>query len=161
MDLRFTAAEGSFREEVREFVQAHLPDALRDKVLSHQRLAKEDYVFWHRTLHAHGWGSPTWPVVFGGTGWNPLQLLLFEIETFKAGAPRLMPMGLTMIAPVLMKYGSPEMQARFLPRIPTMDDVWCQGYSEPGAGSDLASLKTRAVRRGDRYIVNGQKTWTS
>ena len=161
MDLRFTRAEEDFRQEVRAFVQASLPADLRDKVLNHERLGGADYVRWHRILHAHGWGAPAWPKEYGGPGWSPLQLLLFEIETFKAGAPRLLPTGLSMIGPVLIKYGSPEMKARFLPRIPTMDDFWCQGYSEPGAGSDLASLKTRAVRKGDKYIVNGQKTWTS
>ncbi|WP_454733883.1 MULTISPECIES: acyl-CoA dehydrogenase family protein [Cupriavidus] len=161
MDLRFNAAEQSFREEVRTFVQASLPADIRDKVLAHQRVEKDDYVRWHRVLHAHGWGAPTWPKQWGGTGWTPLQRLIFEIETFRAGAPRLLPFGLTMIGPVLMKYASPEHQERFLPRIPTVEDFWCQGYSEPGSGSDLASLKTRAVRHGDRYIVNGQKTWTT
>jgi alkylation response protein AidB-like acyl-CoA dehydrogenase len=161
MDLRFTAAEEAFREEVRAFVQAQLPADIRDKVLGHRRIEKEDYVRWHRILHAQGWGAPSWPKAFGGTGWNTLQRLIFDIETGRAGAPRLLPFGLTMIGPVLMKYASPELQARFLPRIPTVEDFWCQGYSEPGSGSDLASLKTRAVRKGDRYIVNGQKTWTT
>ncbi|CAE6821456.1 acyl-CoA dehydrogenase family protein [Paraburkholderia domus] len=161
MDLRFTEEEQAFREEVRAFVQASLPVDIRGKVLSHQRIEKDDYVRWHRILHAHGWGAPTWPKEFGGTGWNAMQRLIFDIETGRAGAPRLLPFGLTMIGPVLMKYASPELQARFLPRIPAVDDFWCQGYSEPGSGSDLASLKTRAVRKGDRYIVNGQKTWTT
>ncbi|MGE8366441.1 acyl-CoA dehydrogenase family protein [Cupriavidus basilensis] len=161
MDLRFTAAEQGFREEVRAFAQDRLPADIRDKVLGHRRLGKDDYVRWHRILHAHGWGAPAWPKQFGGTGWTAMQRLIFEIETFRAGAPRLLSFGLTMIAPVLMKYGSPEQQARFLPRIPGMEDFWCQGYSEPGSGSDLASLKTRAERRGDRYIVNGQKIWTT
>ncbi|WP_458763750.1 acyl-CoA dehydrogenase family protein [Cupriavidus basilensis] len=161
MDLRFTAAEQGFREEVRAFVQDKLPADICDKVLGHRRLGKDDYVRWHRILHAHGWGAPAWPQQFGGTGWTAMQRLIFEIETFRAGAPRLLSFGLTMIAPVLMKYGSPEQQARFLPRIPGMEDFWCQGYSEPGSGSDLASLKTRAERRGDRYIVNGQKIWTT
>ena len=161
MDLRYTAAEQAFRDEVRAFVDASLPHDLCEKVLGHRRVEKDDYVRWHRILHAHGWGAPTWPKDFGGTGWNPLQRLIFEIEALKAGAPRLLPFGLTMIGPVLMKYASPELQARFLPRIPSMEDFWCQGYSEPGSGSDLASLKTRAVRRGDKYIVSGQKTWTT
>ncbi len=161
MDLHFTSAEQAFREEVRAFAQAKLPADIRAKVLGHQRLEKEDYIRWHRILHVQGWGAPTWPKEFGGTGWNALERLIFEIETFHAGAPRLLPFGLTMIGPVLMKYGSPEHQQRFLPRIPTIEDFWCQGYSEPGSGSDLASLKTRAVRRGDSYIVNGQKTWTT
>ena len=161
MDLRFTREEEAFREEVGAFVRANLPTDIRDKVLGHRRVEKDDYVRWHRILHAHGWGAPTWPTEWGGTGWNALQRLIFEIETFRAGAPRMLPFGLTMIGPVLMKYASAEHKARFLPRIPTVDDFWCQGYSEPGAGSDLASLRTKAVRRGDKYIVNGQKTWTT
>ncbi|SAK51880.1 Acyl-CoA dehydrogenase-like protein [Caballeronia hypogeia] len=161
MDLRFTADDERFREEVRAFLRIHLPDDIREKVGQQRRLGKDDYVRWHRILHAQGWGAPAWPKEHGGTGWSPLQRVIFEIETIGAGAPRLIPFGLSMIGPVLMKYASPEMQARFLPRIPGMEDFWCQGYSEPGAGSDLSSLKTRAVRRGDRYIVNGQKTWTT
>ncbi|KAI3601984.1 Acyl-CoA dehydrogenase, long-chain specific [Cupriavidus necator H850] len=161
MDLRFTAEEQAFREEVRTFAQASLPEDIRNKVLTHQRVEKDDYIRWHRILQARGWGAPTWPRQWGGTGWTALQRLIFEIETFRAGAPRMLPFGLTMIGPVLMKYASPEMQQRFLPRIPNIDDFWCQGYSEPGSGSDLASLKTRAVRKGDKYIVNGQKTWTT
>ncbi|CAG2155666.1 acyl-CoA dehydrogenase family protein [Cupriavidus numazuensis] len=161
MDLRFTAEEQAFREEVRAFVQANLPEDIRNKVLNHQRVEKDDYVRWHRILTAHGWGAPTWPKEWGGTGWNALQRLIFEIETLRAGAPRMLPFGLTMIGPVLMKYASQAHKERFLPRIPNVEDFWCQGYSEPGSGSDLASLKTRAVRKGDKYIVNGQKTWTT
>ncbi|CAB3790997.1 Putative acyl-CoA dehydrogenase FadE17 [Paraburkholderia caffeinitolerans] len=161
MDLRFSADEEQFREEVRTFIRAALPADIRDKVLNHQRLHKDDYVRWQRILYEHGWGAPSWPTQHGGTGWSVLQRLIFEIETFAAGAPRQMPFGLGMIGPVLMRFGSPALQARFLPRIPNMQDFWCQGFSEPGAGSDLASLKTRAVRKGDRYVVNGQKTWTS
>ncbi|RAR53929.1 hypothetical protein C7401_126103 [Paraburkholderia unamae] len=161
MDLRYTAAEQAFREEVRAFMRENLPADIREKVLGHQRVEKDDYVRWHRILNARGWGAPTWPKAHGGTGWNALERLIFEIETLSAGAPRLLPFGLTMIGPVLMKYASPSMQERFLPRIPDVDDFWCQGYSEPGSGSDLASLKTRAVRKGDKYIVNGQKTWTT
>ena len=116
---------------------------------------------WHNILADHGWGAPNWPVEHGGTGWNALQRLIFEVECFKAGAPRLLPFGLSMIGPVLMKYGSAEQQARLLPRMLRVEDWWCQGYSEPGSGSDLASLKTRAVRDGDEYVVNGQKTWTT
>ena len=161
MDLRFSKEEESFRQEVRAFVQASLPADIRDKVLGHRRVEKDDYVRWHRILHAQGWGAPTWPKEWGGTGWNALQRLTFEIETLQAGAPRMLPFGLTMIGPVLMKYASQAHKERFLPRIPMVDEFWCQGYSEPGAGSDLASLRTSAVRRGDKYIVNGQKTWTT
>ncbi len=161
MDLTWTAQELAFRHEVRNFVQAELPADIRAKVFRHRRLDKNDYIRWHRVLAAKGWGAPNWPVEFGGTGWGPLQKLIFEIECFKGGAPRLLPFGLGMIGPVLMKYGSKQLQDRFLPRMLTVEDWWCQGYSEPGAGSDLASLKTRAIRTPDGYVVNGQKTWTT
>ena len=161
MNLTWTPQERRFREEVRAFAEAELPGDIRDKVLRHQRLERDDYVRWHNILAERGWGAPNWPVEHGGTGWNALQRLIFEVECFKAGAPRLLPFGLSMIGPVLMKYGSAEQQARFLPRIPRVEDWWCQGYSEPGSGSDLASLKTRAERDGDDYVVNGQKTLTT
>jgi alkylation response protein AidB-like acyl-CoA dehydrogenase len=161
MDLTWTPEERAFREEVRAFVEAKLPANLRAKTFAHHRLKREDYVTWHRLLAAQGWGAPSWPIEYGGTGWNPLQRLIFEIECFKAGAPRLLPFGLGMIGPVLMKYGSQAQKDRFLSRIITVEDWWCQGYSEPGSGSDLASLNTRAERVGDRYIINGQKTWTT
>ncbi|WP_333903076.1 acyl-CoA dehydrogenase family protein [Achromobacter insolitus] len=161
MNLTWTPQERQFREEVRAFATDKLPQDIRDKVLRHQRLERDDYVRWHNILADRGWGAPNWPVEHGGTGWNALQRLIFEVECFKAGAPRLLPFGLSMIGPVLMKYGSAEQQARLLPRIIRVEDWWCQGYSEPGSGSDLASLSTRAVRDGDAYIVNGQKTWTT
>lgn len=161
MNLTWTPQERQFREEVRAFATDKLPQDIRDKVLRHQRLERDDYVRWHNILADRGWGAPNWPVEHGGTGWNALQRVIFEVECFKAGAPRLLPFGLSMIGPVLMKYGSAEQQARLLPRIIRVEDWWCQGYSEPGSGSDLASLSTRAVRDGDTYIVNGQKTWTT
>ncbi|KRC77442.1 pimeloyl-CoA dehydrogenase large subunit [Achromobacter sp. Root83] len=161
MNLTWTPEERQFREEVRAFAAAKLPDDIRAKVLRHQRLERDDYVRWHNILTDQGWGAPNWPVEHGGTGWNALQRLIFEVECFKAGAPRLLPFGLSMIGPVLMKYGSADQQARLLPRMLRVEDWWCQGYSEPGSGSDLASLKTRAVRDGDDYVVNGQKTWTT
>ncbi|OZI39498.1 pimeloyl-CoA dehydrogenase large subunit [Bordetella genomosp. 1] len=161
MDLTWTREERGFRDEVRAFAQAQLPADISAKVWRHERLARDDYVRWHRILADHGWGAPAWPREHGGTGWNPVQRLIFEMETFKAGAPRLLPFGLQMIGPVLMRYGSAAQQQALLPRIIRVDDWWCQGYSEPGAGSDLASLKTRAEREGDHYIVNGQKTWTT
>ena len=161
MDLSWTPEERRFRETVRAFANDKLPHDIRDKVLHHQRLHRDDYIRWHRILDDQGWGAPTWPREFGGTGWNAIERLIFEVECFKAGAPRLLPFGLSMIGPVLMKYGSPEQQQRLLPRIIRVDDWWCQGYSEPGSGSDLASLKTRAELDGDYYVVNGQKTWTT
>ncbi|SAL46145.1 Acyl-CoA dehydrogenase-like protein [Caballeronia peredens] len=161
MNLSYSSADLAFREEVRRFLQQFLPVDLRDKVLGHRHLDRDDHVRWQRILQRRGWGAPGWPERFGGTGWTPLQRLLFDMESGIAGAPRQLPFGLNMIGPVLMKFGSEAQQARFLPRIPTAEDWWCQGYSEPGAGSDLASLKTRAVRRGDHYVVTGQKTWTT
>lgn len=161
MNLTWTPQERQFREAVRAFAADKLPADIRAKVLRHQRLERDDYVRWHNILADQGWGAPNWPVEYGGTGWNALQRLIFEVECFKAGAPRLLPFGLSMIGPVLMKYGSEEQKARLLPRMLRVQDWWCQGYSEPGSGSDLASLKTRAVRDGDDYIVTGQKTWTT
>ena len=161
MDLNFSEQEKSFRHEVRDFVKCSLPAEIRAKVLGHRRVHREDYVRWHQILHQQGWGAPAWPKEFGGTGWSPVQRMIFEIETLREGAPRLVSFGLSMIGPVLIKFASPAMQQRFLPRIISMEDFWCQGYSEPGSGSDLASLKTRAERSGDHYIVNGQKTWTT
>ena len=161
MNLTWTPEERQFREAVRAFAAEKLPQDIRGKVLRHQRLERDDYVRWHNILADQGWGAPNWPVEHGGTGWNALQRLIFEVECFKAGAPRLLPFGLSMIGPVLMKYGSAEQKARLLPRMIRVEDWWCQGYSEPGSGSDLASLKTRAVRDGDDYVVNGQKTWTT
>ena len=161
MDLTVTPEEAAFRREARAFVAQHLPDDIRRKVLGFLRVEREDYVRWQRILAERGWGAPGWPVAFGGCGWNAVQRNIFDEECFVGGAPRQMPFGLSMIAPVLMKFGTVQQQQRFLPRIITMDDWWCQGYSEPGAGSDLASLTTRAEHRGDHYLVNGQKTWTS
>ncbi len=161
MDLTWNSEEIAFREEVQAFLRDKFPADLREKTFRHQRLKKEDYIRWHRLLAEHGWGAPNWPKEYGGTGWSAVKRLIFEIETFKAGAPRLLSFGLTMIGPVLMKFGSEAQKAKYLPRIITVEDWWCQGYSEPGSGSDLASLKTRAERVGDKYIINGQKTWTT
>jgi alkylation response protein AidB-like acyl-CoA dehydrogenase len=161
MFLRESSEEARFRTEVRDFVQRALPTDIRDRVLNFQRVEREDYVRWQKILHARGWGAPAWPRDYGGTGWNATERVIFEEECFTAGAPRQMPFGLSMCGPVLMAFGSEAQKAKFLPGIVSMDDWWCQGYSEPGAGSDLASLKTRAERRGDSYRVSGQKTWTS
>jgi alkylation response protein AidB-like acyl-CoA dehydrogenase len=161
MDLRESPETQVFRTEVADFVAAHLPADIRAKVLGFLRIERQDYVRWQRILNERGWGAPSWPREHGGTGWNARQRTLFEEECFVAGAPRQMPFGLSMVGPVLHAFGSEQQQKRFLPRILTMEDWWCQGYSEPGAGSDLASLTTRAERRDDVYIVNGQKTWTS
>ena len=161
MNLSESADEKNFRETVRQFLQRELPAVIRDDVLAFKHLAKDQYVRWQRILAERGWGAPGWPREFGGTGWNAVQRSIFDDECYKAGAPRQMPFGLSMIGPVLMKFGTAIQQARFLPRIITMDDWWCQGYSEPGAGSDLASLKTSARRDSGHYVINGQKTWTT
>jgi alkylation response protein AidB-like acyl-CoA dehydrogenase len=161
MDLEFTAEEQAFRTEVRAFLAGHLPAGMRDQVLAGKELGREDYLEWQRILHARGWGALSWPVEFGGAGSSVVEQFIFEEEAALAGAPRLIPFGIRMVAPVLMAFGTPAQQNRFLPKILSGEDWWCQGYSEPGAGSDLASLRTRAVRDGDAYVVNGQKTWNT
>jgi alkylation response protein AidB-like acyl-CoA dehydrogenase len=161
MRLEFTEEEQSFREEVRGFLREHLSADISAKVLGGYELGREDHVAWQRKLHERGWGGMSWPVEFGGPGWNPVQQYIFEEESALAGAPRLVPFGTKMVAPVIMAFGTPAQQQRFLPRISSGEDWWCQGYSEPGAGSDLASLKTRAVRDGGHYVVDGQKTWNT
>jgi len=165
MDLNFSPEESAFREEVRQFVNEKLPTCIRDKVMNGVHLTRDDHVLWQRTLHQRGWGGPGWPKEFGGPGWTPTEQYIFEEECAAGGAPRLISFGLKMIAPVLMAFGNPAQQQRYLPKILSAEEWWCQGYSEPGAGSDLASVKTRAqlVRsgEGDHYIVNGQKTWTT
>src|SRR5216683_4313311 len=159
MDLNFSPTEQAFREEVRAFVARSLPENIRAKVLNHVRVSKEDQIRWHRIVHQQGWGAPNWPKEFGGTGWGPIEQFIFEEECAAAGAPPLLPFGLKMVGPVIIAFGNAAQKKRFLPRIAAAEDWWCQGYSEPGSGSDLASLKTRAERRGDHYLVNGQKTW--
>ena len=161
MDLDYSADEHAFRDEVRAWLATNLPPALRDKVVRYGHLTRDELMTWHRILAAQGWIAPAWPTEWGGTGWNVVQRYLFEEECGYAGAPPLMPFGLAMCAPVLLKFGSDAQKARFLPRIYRGDDFWCQGYSEPDSGSDLASLRTSAVRNGDRYVVNGQKIWTT
>jgi alkylation response protein AidB-like acyl-CoA dehydrogenase len=161
MDLNFTAEEQAFREEVRHFLREELPADISHRIKNGLAIRAEDYTRWQKILHKRGWGAPSWPKQFGGPGWGPVQLHIFDEEAAAAGAPRVIPFGLKMVAPVIMAFGSPEQQKRFLPRIISGEDWWCQGYSEPGAGSDLASLKTRAERQGDHYVVNGQKTWNT
>jgi alkylation response protein AidB-like acyl-CoA dehydrogenase len=161
MDLRESSDDKVFRASVREFVTARLPAEIRDRVLNFRHVPRDDYVRWQRILAANGWGAPAWPVEYGGAGWNATQRNIFDEECFTAGAPRQMPFGLSMVGPVLQKFGTPAQRDYFLPRIVSMEDWWCQGYSEPGAGSDLASLRTRAVQDSHHYIVNGHKTWTT
>ena len=161
MDLTYTGDDLAFRDQVRAFLEAELPADLRHKVHNHLRLHKDDYVRWHRILARQGWVAPGWPREHGGPGWTPVQRHIFEEECARAGTPPVLPFGVNMVAPVIMAFGSQEQKDYYLPRILACEDWWCQGYSEPGAGSDLASLKTTAVRDGDHYIVNGQKTWTT
>ncbi|GAB3768939.1 acyl-CoA dehydrogenase family protein [Ramlibacter monticola] len=161
MDLAFTPEEQKFREEVRAWVRENLPQEIAHKVHNALHLTRDDMQRWAKILGKKGWLGYGWPSQFGGPGWTAVQKHLFEEETALAGAPRIVPFGPVMVAPVIMAFGSPEQQKRFLPGIASGEVWWSQGYSEPGAGSDLASLKTRAERRGDKYIVNGQKTWTT
>ena len=161
MDLSYSDEEKAFRDEVRSFLKEKLPKELSDKVRSGNELVKADIERWHAILNDQGWLAPNWPKKFGGAEWNAVQRHIFEEEAAAHHAPRTVPFGLSMLAPVLQKFGSQEQNDYWLPRILNGDDWWCQGYSEPGAGSDLASLKTTAVKDGDHYIVNGQKTWTT
>ncbi|WP_067066784.1 acyl-CoA dehydrogenase family protein [Roseateles chitosanitabidus] len=161
MDLNFTPEEQAFRAEIRQWVADHLPKDISHKVHHALRLNKDDLQRWARILGKQGWHGWAWPRQFGGPGWNAVQRHLFEEECALAGAPRVVPFGPVMVAPVIMAFGSREQQERHLPGIMSGDVWWSQGYSEPGSGSDLASVKTRAEKRGDTYIVNGQKTWTT
>jgi alkylation response protein AidB-like acyl-CoA dehydrogenase len=161
MDLNYSAEELAFRDEVRSWLDANLPADLKRKVAGYEHLSREDLLRWHRILAKKGWVAPGWPKEWGGTGWNLVQRYIFEEELGYVGAPPLIPFGLSMCAPVLLRFGTEAQKQRFLPRIYNGDDFWCQGYSEPGSGSDLASLKTKAAREKDHYIVNGQKIWTT
>ncbi|MGV0878947.1 acyl-CoA dehydrogenase family protein [Martelella sp. FLE1502] len=161
MSIINTPENLAFREEVRSFIRDNLPAELSNHARYHSHSPKEHVVRWHKILHARGWGAPSWPKEFGGTGWSAAKRYIFEEEAAASDAPALSPFGLGMIGPVLYTFGTDEQKERFLPRILSMDDIWCQGFSEPGAGSDLASLKTRATRDGDDFVVNGSKIWTS
>ncbi|QHL91500.1 pimeloyl-CoA dehydrogenase large subunit [Sphingomonas changnyeongensis] len=161
MDLEFSPADIAFREEARAFIAENYPAHLRAKADEGEELAKEDFLAWHRILAEKGWVAPAWPTQYGGPGWTTTQRYIWSEELARADTIPIMPFGINMVGPVIYTFGTAEQKARFLPRILSGDDWWCQGYSEPGAGSDLASLRTRAVRDGDHYIVNGQKTWTT
>jgi alkylation response protein AidB-like acyl-CoA dehydrogenase len=161
MDLAFTPEEEQFRVDIRSWVHANLPEKISHKVHNALRLTRDDQQAWAKILGKKGWLGYGWAKEFGGPGWNAIQKHLFEEETALAGAPRIIPFGPVMVAPVIMAFGSPEQQKRHLPGIASGEVWWSQGYSEPGSGSDLASLKCKAERHGDHYIVNGQKTWTT
>ncbi len=165
MNLDYDAEELNFRAKARAFIEESLPSDIQVKVLSHKRLNRDDYKRWHQILHKQGWVAPAWPAEYGGAGWSPVQRHIWEEETTRAGAPNVIGFGVNMIGPVLIAFGNDAQKDYYLPRILSCEDWWCQGYSEPGSGSDLASLKTSAKRvqdaDGEHYVVNGQKTWTT
>lgn len=161
MDLNFTPEEEAFRTEVQTFLKEKLPERLQSKVKQGLRLSKADMEEWHAILHQRGWLANHWPEEWGGPGWSAVQKFMFEHECALASTPRIVPFGVGMLGPVLIKYGNEAQKRYWLPRILSGEDWWCQGYSEPGAGSDLAGVKTSAVLQGDHYLVNGQKTWTT
>ncbi len=161
MNLDFSDEDRAFRQEVRDFLAEALPGDLRRKMIARQHLDKADIVRWQRILNARGWAVPNWPAAWGGQAWTPTQRYIFQEEMALAHAPEGSPFNVNMIGPVIARFGTHEQKARFLQRIANIDDWWCQGFSEPGAGSDLASLKCLAVRDGDDYLLNGQKIWTT
>lgn len=163
MDLNMSARDLAFRDEVRAFLDENLSPLLRQagSLTTSVFTDKEWSIAWQRILHAKGWVAPAWPVEYGGAGWDDMQRYIFSAECARAGAPGLSPMGLKMVGPCIMRYGSPEQKAFYLPRILAGEDYWCQGYSEPGSGSDLASLQMRADEDGDDYVLNGSKIWTT
>jgi pimeloyl-CoA dehydrogenase large subunit len=161
MELQYSAQEIAFRDEVRDFIRTNLPEHIRQGMLLGGYLIPDHVIAWQRILNKKGWAVSHWPIEWGGTGWSPIQQYIFTEELQRAPAPRPLAYSVYMLGPVLIAFGSEEQKRRFLPRIANLDDWWCQGFSEPDAGSDLASLKTSARRAGDHYIVNGQKTWTS
>jgi alkylation response protein AidB-like acyl-CoA dehydrogenase len=163
MDMDFSPEDLAFREEVRSFLADNLPERLRDGARRTPGVFVEPDIGmeWHRILYRQGWVAPHWPKADGGTGWTPTQKFIFEKECALAGAPSLAILGLRLVGPVICEFGTPEQKARFLPGILSGDDYWCQGYSEPGSGSDLASLKTSARLDGDEYVINGSKIWTT
>ena len=161
MDLRFTEAERAFREEARRFFRTEIPAAIRDKLRDGEHLTREEMIASQRILNARGWAVPNWPVAWGGQDWSAVQVYLYQDEMQQAYVPPPIAFNCSMVGPVIAQFGTEEQKRRFLPRAANADDFWCQGFSEPGAGSDLASLRTRAERKGDHYIVNGQKMWTT
>lgn len=163
MDLAFTEKDLAFRDEVRAFIDEAFDEQMRanSRRSRHGYLPKEDHVRWQKRLYEKGWMAPNWPVEYGGTGWDHTQRFIFETEMAAAGAPHVIPFGPRMVAPVIMKYGSEAQKKQFLPAILKSDIIFCQGYSEPGSGSDLASLAMRAEDKGDHYLCNGSKIWTS
>jgi alkylation response protein AidB-like acyl-CoA dehydrogenase len=161
MNLNFTAQEKNFQQEVQQFLQDKLPKNIAQKTKNSIHLSKDECIEWQKILHKQGWSALNWPVEHGGTGWTQTQKYIFANECAKAGGPDVIPFGLKMVAPVIYTFGNEEQKQRFLPDILASNVWWCQGYSEPGAGSDLASVRTTAVKEGNEYVVNGTKTWTT
>ena len=165
MELSFSSKDLEFRDEVRDFLANEYPKHVKEKIENGEPLTREDIVDWHKSLSAKGWMGFNWPVEYGGTGWSPAQIYIFQNELGLAGCPPLIPFGVSMVGPVIYTFGNQEQKDRFLPDILNFDTWWCQGYSEPGSGSDLASLKTKAELINedgkDFYIINGSKTWTT
>jgi alkylation response protein AidB-like acyl-CoA dehydrogenase len=161
MELSLTPYEQAFRADVRRFLRDDVPERLTSKVRDGKRLVKADHREWQGLLYRRGWLASHWPKQYGGPGWTTVEKFIFDHECALAYAPRTVPFGLSMLGPVLIRYGNEQQQQHWLPRILNGDDWWCQGYSEPGAGSDLASVRTTGVLQGDHYVVNGQKTWTT
>ncbi len=161
MDLSYSEADRAFQAEVRDFIETSFPPELKAKIANSEVMERDDYVRWHKILYQQGWVAPAWKKEHGGCEWSVVQRHIFGEELARVGAPRVMPFGVSMVGPVIANFGSEEQKAHYLPRILSCEDWWCQGYSEPGAGSDLANLSCKAVREGDHYIVNGTKTWTS
>jgi pimeloyl-CoA dehydrogenase large subunit len=161
MDLSFTDEERAFRQEMRRFFRGKIPEPIRAKVAEGEGLTKDDLVTSQRIMNDHGLATVNWPVAWGGKDWSPVQVYLYQDEMQQANAPTPIAFNVSMVGPVIAQFGSEEMKARFLPRTASAEIFWCQGFSEPGAGSDLASLRTRAERKGDKYVVNGQKIWTT
>ena len=161
MDLSFSKEEVAFRDEVRAFFRDHVPSSTRQKLQEGRHLSKQDMIDWWRILNKKGWGVSHWPKEYGGTGWTSVQHYIFNEELQMAPAPSPLAFGVSMVGPVIYTFGNEAQKKKYLPRIASVDDWWCQGFSEPGSGSDLASLKTKAERKGDKYIINGQKTWTT
>ena len=161
MEISFTEKDLEFRDEIRSWIEHDYPQHIKDKQEKGEVLTKEDVIEFHKALSTKGWMGYNWPAEYGGTGWTSTQIYIFQKEFGLAGCPNILPFGVSMVGPVIYTFGNEEQKKRFLPDILNFDTWWCQGYSEPGSGSDLASLKTKAVREGDNYIVNGSKTWTT
>ena len=161
MEISFTEEDIEFRDEIRSWIENDYPSHIKEKQDKGEILTKEEVIEFHKALAARGWLGYNWPSEYGGTGWTSTQIYIFQKEFGLAGCPNILPFGVGMVGPVIYTFGNEEQKKRFLPDILNFDTWWCQGYSEPGSGSDLASLKTKAVREGDNYIVNGSKTWTT